>query len=56
MRKMIRAEKVGYIYRSKYQQTKALSEVSCSFEQGKVYAITGKMVRISGRLTGMLIG
>jgi putative ABC transport system ATP-binding protein len=40
--KIIEAEKVGYIYQSKYQKTKALTEVSCSFEQGRVYAITGK--------------
>lgn len=42
MGKIIEAEKVGYIYQSKYQKTKALTEVSCSFEQGKFYAITGK--------------
>lgn len=42
MGKIIEAEKVGYIYQSKYQKTKALTEVSCSFEQGRMYAITGK--------------
>lgn len=42
MGKIIEAEKIGYIYQSKYQKTKALTEVSCSFEQGKLYAITGK--------------
>ena len=42
MGKIIEADKVGYLYQSKYQKTKALSEVSCSFEQGKVYAVTGK--------------
>lgn len=42
MSKIMEAEKVGYIYQSKYQKTKALTEVSCSFEQGRVYAITGK--------------
>lgn len=42
MEKMIKAEKVGYVYRSRYLETKALSEVTCSFERGKVYAITGK--------------
>ncbi len=42
MEKIIRAEKAGYVYCSRYQQTKALSEVSCSFEEGKVYVITGK--------------
>lgn len=42
MEKMIEAINVSYIYQTKYQKTKALSEVSCSFERGKVYAITGK--------------
>lgn len=42
MGKIIEAENVGYIYHSKYQKTKALTDVSCSFEQGKFYAITGK--------------
>ena len=42
MEKMIEAVNVSYIYRTKYQKTKALSEVSCSFERGKMYAITGK--------------
>ena len=36
MGKIIEVEKVGYIYQSKYQKTKALTEVSCSFEQGRV--------------------
>ena len=40
--KLIEAVNVSYIYQTKYQKTKALSEVSCSFERGKVYAITGK--------------
>ncbi|MDE7428623.1 MAG: ABC transporter ATP-binding protein [Lachnospiraceae bacterium] len=42
MEKMIEAINVSYIYQTKYQKTKALSEVNCSFERGKVYAITGK--------------
>ncbi len=42
MEKMIEAVNVSYIYQTKYQKTRALSEVSCSFERGKVYAITGK--------------
>lgn len=42
MEKLIEAVNVSYIYQTKYQKTKALSEVSCSFERGKVYAITGK--------------
>ena len=42
MEKIIEAVNVSYIYQTKYQKTKALSEVSCSFERGKVCAITGK--------------
>ncbi len=42
MEKIIEAVNVSYIYQTKYQKTKALSEVNCSFERGKVYAITGK--------------
>lgn len=42
MSKIIEAENIGYVYQSKYQKTKALTEVSCSFEQGRVYAIMGK--------------
>lgn len=42
MGKIIEADKVSYVYQSKYQKTRALMEVSCSFEQGKVYAVTGK--------------
>ena len=42
MSEIIRAEQVGYVYQSKYQRTQALTEVTCSFEQGLVYAITGK--------------
>lgn len=42
MSEIIRAEKVSYVYQSKYQRTQALTEVTCSFEPGLVYAITGK--------------
>lgn len=42
MAKIIEAENVGYTYQTKYQRTQALSGVSCFFERGKVYAITGK--------------
>ena len=42
MDKIIKAVKLGYTYQSKYQRTRALSGVTCSFERGKVYAVTGK--------------
>ena len=38
----IRAEKVKYTYQTKYQKTEALKGVSCTFETGKMYAITGE--------------
>ncbi len=33
---------VSYSYGGRYQKTDALKEVSCSFEQGRIYAIIGK--------------
>ena len=35
-------ESVRYAYSSKYQTVEALKDVSCSFEQGLIYAIIGK--------------
>ena len=31
---VLKAENVTYVYQSKYQQVKALDEVSCDFEEG----------------------
>ncbi|MDE5938824.1 MAG: ABC transporter ATP-binding protein [Lachnospiraceae bacterium] len=56
MEKMIEAVNVSYIYQTKYQKTKALSEVSCSFERGKVYAITGKSGSGKSTLLSLLAG
>ena len=33
---------VRYTYRTQYQQVQALKGISCSFEEGKLYAIMGK--------------
>jgi len=38
----IRVENVSYSYQNKYQKIKAVKEVSCSFEAGNMYAITGE--------------
>ncbi|HHY82123.1 MAG TPA: ABC transporter ATP-binding protein [Clostridiales bacterium] len=35
-------QSVRYTYKSKYQTVEALKDVSCSFEQGFLYAIVGK--------------
>lgn len=56
MDKVIEAVNVSYIYQTKYQKTKALSEVSCSFERGKVYAITGKSGSGKSTLLSLLAG
>ncbi|MDO4305854.1 MAG: ABC transporter ATP-binding protein [Eubacteriales bacterium] len=39
---IIKAENVDYVYKTRYQKTQALFQVTCSFEKGLVYAITGK--------------
>ena len=56
MEKIIEAVNVSYIYQTKYQKTKALSEVNCSFERGKVYAITGKSGSGKSTLLSLLAG
>lgn len=42
MDRIIKAEQVGYVYQTRYQKTQVLFEITCSFERGFVYAITGK--------------
>lgn len=56
MEKIIEAVNVSYIYQTKYQKTKALSQVCCSFERGKVYAITGKSGSGKSTLLSLLAG
>lgn len=38
---ILKAEKVSYTYKSKYQTVEAVSNVSCEFDTGKMYAIVG---------------
>ena len=38
----IKAESVSYSYQNKYQTVEAVKEVSCTFETGKLYVITGE--------------
>lgn len=40
--KVIQVEGIGYIYQTKYQKTEAIKGITCSFETGKMYAITGE--------------
>lgn len=39
---IIRLDSVQYSYVNRYQAVEALENVSCSFDQGKIYAIIGK--------------
>lgn len=39
---ILQAENLSYTYVSKYQRVDALREVSCSFSEGNMYAITGE--------------
>lgn len=39
---ILRAEHVSYSYQTKYQKVDAVKDVSCAFEQGKIYAIIGE--------------
>ena len=38
----IRVENVSYSYQNQYQKIESVKEVSCSFEDGNMYAITGE--------------
>ncbi len=38
---VLKAKEVSYIYKSKYQTVEAVSNVSCTFKTGKMYAIVG---------------
>ena len=38
----IKAESVSYSYQNKYQTVEAVKEVTCTFETGKMYVITGE--------------
>ena len=41
MRKII-VDQISYSYRTKYQTVRAVKDATCTFEAGKVYAITGE--------------
>lgn len=56
MAKILTAENVSYTYQSKYQKVLALKGVSCSFEEGKFYAIVGHSGSGKTTLLSMLAG
>ena len=38
----IKVESVSYSYQNKYQTVEAVKDVSCTFESGRLYVITGE--------------
>lgn len=52
----IRVEYVTYIYQTKYQKVEALKGINCSFEKGKMYAITGESGSGKSTLLSLLAG
>lgn len=50
------AENVTYIYQGKYQKVEALKEVSCTFEEGKLYAVIGQSGSGKSTLLSILAG
>ncbi len=53
---ILAADQVDYIYQSQYQKVHALKSVSCSFEEGKFYAIVGHSGSGKTTLLSMLAG
>lgn len=50
------AENVSYTYVSRYQRVEALKNVTCSFEQGRFYTITGRSGSGKSTLLSLLAG
>lgn len=40
--KRIEVKEISYSYQNKYQKIEAVKEISCDFEPGKIYAVTGE--------------
>jgi putative ABC transport system ATP-binding protein len=53
---MLEVRDVGYIYQGKYQSIEALKHVSCHFEAGKFYAVTGPSGSGKSTLLSLLAG
>lgn len=52
----IKVDNVSYSYSNKYQKIEALKEVSCTFDKGKIYAITGESGSGKSTLLSLLAG
>jgi len=53
---IIELQDVSYNYSSKFQRVDALKRVTCSFEEGKVYAVVGKSGSGKSTLLSLLAG
>lgn len=52
----VKVEAVSYSYRTKYQTIQALTEVSCTFEAAKMYAVVGESGSGKSTLLSLLAG
>lgn len=53
---ILKVEHVSYSYRTKYQTIEAVKDVSCEFEAGNLYAITGESGSGKSTLLSLLAG
>lgn len=53
---ILKVEQVSYSYRTKYQTIEAVKDVSCAFEAGNLYAITGESGSGKSTLLSLLAG
>lgn len=53
---ILKAEHVSYSYKTKYQTIEAVKDVSCEFEAGNLYAITGESGSGKSTLLSLLAG
>ena len=56
MNSILKAEHVSYTYQGKYQKVNALKDVSCTFDYGKFYAVTGRSGSGKTTLLSLLAG
>lgn len=53
---ILEAKNVSYVYQGRYQRVKALDQVSCQFEAGRLYAIIGQSGSGKTTLLSLLAG
>lgn len=53
---IIRVENISYTYRSKYQMTQAIRNITCTFETGVMYSVIGKSGSGKSTLLSLLAG